>query len=143
MDMEKQNAVDLLRESIRLLEVRQAEEGKILKDQLRVTYESLKPVSLITSWMKEISGSVEIRSGLLETIVSILYGYFTQKMIIRSGRNPLMKILSTTMQFGVANVVARNIESIRNFIAVPIDKFLRFVEKKIFRTEKEKVSQSE
>jgi hypothetical protein len=120
--MAKQNAVDSLRESIRLLEVRQAEEGKILKEQLRITYESLKPVNLIKSTIKDIAGSVEARSGLVETIIAILSGYFTQKMVVRPGSNVLMRILGTVLQFGVASFVAKNVESIRNFMNQQFDK---------------------
>ena len=36
--MEKQSAVDSLKESIRLLEIRQAEEGQALKEQFRITF---------------------------------------------------------------------------------------------------------
>lgn len=70
--MAKQSAVDSLKESIRLLEIRQAEEGHILKEQFRVTYESLKPANLIKNSLKEITGSAEVKNGLFETIVSIV-----------------------------------------------------------------------
>ncbi len=128
--MEKQNAVDSLRESIRLLEIRQAEEGKILKEHLRLTYDSLKPVNLLKSTIRDISGSIEIRSGLLETIISILSGYFTQKMIVRPGSNVLTRILGTLMQFGVAGFVAKNAESIRAYLNRLFDKINLFIENK-------------
>jgi hypothetical protein len=38
--MGKQSATDSLKESIRLLEIRQAEEGKLFKEQFKVTNES-------------------------------------------------------------------------------------------------------
>jgi len=128
--MEKQNAVDSLRESIRLLEIRQAEEGKIFKEQLLITYESLKPVNLIKSTIKDVTSSVEIRSGLLDTIVSILSGYFTQKMIVRSGSSVFMRIIGTVLQFGVAGFVAKNIESIRELVNSLFDRVNSFVGKK-------------
>jgi hypothetical protein len=114
--MGKQYAVDALRESIRLLEIRQAEEGKELKVQLRVTYESLKPVNLLKSTVKDITSSVELRSGLLESLVSILSGYVTQRMVVRSRGNVLLKLLATALQFGVAGFVANHVETIRSFV---------------------------
>jgi hypothetical protein len=141
--MGKHNAVDSLRESIRLLEIRQAEEGKIFKEQLLITYESLKPVNLIKSTIRDVSSSVEIRSGLLETILSILSGYFTQKMIVRPGSNVLMKILGTILQFGVAGFVSKNIELIRNYINQLFDKIRLFAENEVPETEEEKVVRSE
>jgi hypothetical protein len=60
--MATQTATERLKESIRLLEMKQQEEGKILKEQLRITYESLKPVNLIKSSLKEITSSMEIKN---------------------------------------------------------------------------------
>lgn len=138
-----QNAVDSLRESIRLLEIRQAEEEKILKEQLRLSYDSLKPVNLIKSTIRDVSSSLEIRSGLWEIIISILSGYFTKKMIVRSERNILMKIVGTVLQFGMAGFVSKNIESIRDHINQLFDKIRIFAQDKVPNTQEEKVIQSE
>lgn len=133
--MAKQSAVDSLKESIRLLEVRQAEEGQILKEQFKITYESLKPANLIRNSLKEITGSVEIKNGLFETIVSLFTGYLTKKVMVRSGSNPFMKLLGVLLQFGVTSVVAKNAESIRNFITELIDKFSHPAEDEVPETE--------
>jgi hypothetical protein len=122
--MAKQNAVVSLKESIRLLEIRQAEEGKILKDQFRITYESLKPVNLIKNSLKELANSAEIKNSLLKTIVSLVSGYFTQKLVVSSKSNLFTKLLGVLMQFGVTNLVSKNSEIIRNFISNLIEKYL-------------------
>lgn len=126
--MEKQSAVDSLKESIRLLEIRQAEEGQALKEQFRITFESLKPVNLIKSSINELTGSAEIKNSLFETIVSILTGYLTKKMMVSSKSNPFMKILGAVLQFGVTSLVAKNAESIRNYIMDLIDRFMNPVD---------------
>jgi hypothetical protein len=128
--MEKQSPRDTLKESIRLLEIRQAEEGAILKEQFKVTFESLKLVNLVRSSLKELSGSGEIKNSLLETIVSIFTGYFTKKIMIKSGSNPLLKILGAMLQFGVTTLVARNAEKLRTLVAGLIDRFLHPEEEK-------------
>lgn len=126
--MAKQSAVDSLKESIRLLEIRQAEEGQALKAQFRITFESLKPVNLIKSSISELTGSSEIKNSLFETIVSILTGYLTKKMMVSSKSNPFMKILGAVLQFGVTSLVAKNAESIRNYIMDLIDRFMNPVD---------------
>lgn len=123
--MAKQSAVDSLKESIRLLEIRQIEEGQALKEQFRITYESLKPLNLIKSSLNELTSSVEIKNSLFETIVSILTGYLTKKMMVSSKSNPFMKILGALLQFGVTSFVAKNAESIRNYIMGIIDRFMQ------------------
>ena len=122
--MAKQSAVDSLKESIRLLEIRQAEEGQAMKEQFKITYESLKPVNLIKSSISELTSSAEIKNGLFETIVSIVTGYLTKKMMVSSKSNPFMKIMGAVLQFGVTSLVAKNAESIRNYIMDLIDRFM-------------------
>lgn len=135
--MEKQSAVDSLKESIRLLENRQAEEGIILKKHFEITYESLKPVNLIKNSLKELTGSVEIKNSLFETVVSIITGYLTKKIMVSSKSNPFMKIFGLLLQFGVTTVVAKNVESIRNFILDLVDKFLNPAIEEVSEPERE------
>jgi len=122
--MVKQTAVESLKESIRLLEIQQAEEGKILKEQFKATYESLKLVNLVKSSLKELTESVEIKNNLFESIVSIVTGYLTKKLMISSTSNPFKKILGVLIQLGITNLVAKNAETIRFFITELIDRFL-------------------
>ena len=122
--MTKQNAVNSLKESIRRVEIRQAEEGKILKNQFRITYESLKPVNLIKSSMKEIASSVEIKNSVFETIASIVTGYLSQKLIVNSKSNVFMKILGIVMQFGVTNLISKNSEDVRFFLSNLVERFI-------------------
>jgi len=137
--MAKQSAVDSLKESIRLLEIRQAEEGKELKKQFRATYESLKPVNLIKSSIRELSNSSEIKNSILETIISVLTGFITKKMFFRSKSNPLMKMFGSVIQYGITNLIAKNAESIRNVFAELIDRFRHLTEDKTSETEGEAV----
>lgn len=122
--MAKQSAVDSLKESIRLLEIRQTEERKALEDQLRLSYESLKPINLIKSSLKEFTNSVELKNGLFETIVSIMSGYLTQKLVLNSKSSTFMKIIGAVLQFGVTSVVAKNADTIRDFVNDLIDRYI-------------------
>ena len=122
--MAKTSAVDSLKESIRLLEIRQAEEGQALKEQFRITYESLKPVNLIKSSLNELTSSSEIKNSLFETVVSILTGYLTKKMMVSSNSNPFMKILGAVLQFGVTTLIAKNAETIRTYVMNLIERLV-------------------
>ena len=134
--MSKQKPVDSLRESIRLLEIRQAEEGQILKEQFKRTYESLKLVNLVKSSLKELTDSSEIKNSLFESIISIFTGYLTEKVMIHSKSSPVMKIISKILQFGVTKLVSNYAETIRIFISDQIDKLLH-PEVEIPQTEEE------
>ncbi len=121
--MAKPDASEMLKESIRLLEIRQAEEGKILKDQFKLTYESLKPANLFKNTVKELTESVEVKNTLFETVVSILTGYLTKKMMVSSKSSVFMKLLGAILQFGVTSVMAKNAEAIRNFVVELLGRF--------------------
>ncbi len=123
--MEKQNAISSLKESIRLLEIKQAEEGAILKEQFAVTIESLKPINLLKTTIKEMTNSVDLKSNLSETVISIVAGYLTKKMMVNSKSGPFMKILGAILQFGVTSVIAQNADNIRDFLNRMIDRYLR------------------
>ena len=120
--MAKQNAVLALKESIRRLEIRQEEEGKILKEQFKITYESLRPVNLIKSSLRELANSLDIKNSIFETIVSIVSGYVSQKFIVNSKSSPLKKILGVLLQFGVTNFVSKKSEEVGNFFSNSIDR---------------------
>ena len=122
--MTKPTPKELLKESIRQLELKQAEEGEQLKAQFKATYESLKLVNLLKSSLKEVTESVEIKNNLFETIVSIVTGYLTKKLMISSSTNPFKKILGVLIQLGVTNLVAKNAETIRTYITELINKFM-------------------
>lgn len=133
--MAKQSAVENLREAILLLEIQQAKEREIVKEQLRLTYESLKLVNILKSSMKEFVGSTEMKSSMLETIASVVTGYLTKKMMFSSKSNLFMKILGLTLQFGVTGLVSQNAEKIKSFLSDLVDRF--------FNTQKEPVTEAE
>jgi hypothetical protein len=122
--MEKQSAKEALRESIRQLEIQQVMEGEELKAQFKATYESLKLVNLVKSSIKDLTESSEIKNSLFESIVSVMTGYFSKKLMVGKNSNPFLKIVGLVMQFGITNLVAKNAEIIRLYITELIDKFL-------------------
>ena len=122
--MTKPTPKESLKESIRQLEIKQAEEGEQLKAQFKATYESLKLVNLIKSSLKEVTESAEIKTTLFESIISVLSGYVTKKLMVSSKSNPFMKIIGLILQFGVTNLVAKNAETIRIYITELFDRFL-------------------
>jgi hypothetical protein len=135
--MAKQSAVDSLKESIRLLEIRQAEEGQALKEHFKLTLESFNPINLLKSAVSELTGGSEMKNTLFDTIISVVTGFITKKIMIRSGGNPIMRVVGALLQFGVTTLVAKNVESIRNFISSLIEKYFPPSEEEVPETEVE------
>lgn len=122
--MTKQSASQKLKESIRILELIQIEERNILKSQIIDTYESFKLVNILKSSMRDISGSVDLKSNLVETLLSVFTGYFTKKMIVSSKSNPFMKIFGFVLQLAVTGILTKNSDNIKAFVADLIEKII-------------------
>lgn len=122
--MTQPTAKEKLLDSIRQLEIQQTREGEELKAQFKATYESLKLVNLVKSSLKEVTESVEIKNSLFESIISVVSGYVSRKLMVSKKSNPFAKIVALVVQMGVTKLVANNAEVIREYITQMIDKYL-------------------
>jgi hypothetical protein len=111
--MESINSTDDIRNAIQLLEDEQAIKLDLLKDQFYITYESLKPVNLIKSTIKEISASPYLVENILGTATSLATGFISRKIVVGASGNLLRKLFGAVLQFGVTNLVANHPEKIR------------------------------
>jgi len=110
--MQNKSASASLKEAISLLEIRQDKEGKLLKDQLFVVYDKLKPINLIKSTFEEIASSFEIKSSMVNRLLGALSGFLTQKIFVGSKPNLFKKLLGLVLEYGIAAVVTKYTETI-------------------------------
>lgn len=111
--MEKITNTIELNAAILLLENKQTEEGFLLKEQFKITYEGLKPANLIRSTFKELVTAPDFKEDLLNTSISLAAGYFSKKLAIGSTNNPFKQILGSFLQMGVTSIVSKNSDDIR------------------------------
>lgn len=110
--MEKITSTVQLLEAIKLLEIRQKEEELLLKEQFKITYESLKPVSLIKSTMKDLIAAPDLKTNLLSTTLSIVSGYVSKKIVMGKGKSPIKKIIGSLLQIGVTSLLSNKLEGV-------------------------------
>ena len=113
--MQTINSSATLKEAIQILEVEQAIKGQALKEQFRLTYESLKPVNLLLGTMKDIVSSPYLTSNLVDTTIGLATGYLSKKVFVGTSVNLFRKLLGTILQFSVTNVVAKHPDAIKSF----------------------------
>jgi hypothetical protein len=111
--MEKINTESELRAAIVRLETTQAVEGKILKEQFHLTYESIKPINLIKSTLKEATASTEVKDSLLNISVGLAAGYFSKKLFEGVSHEPLRKLLGSALMLGITTTIAKNPEAVK------------------------------
>jgi hypothetical protein len=97
-----------LRAVILQLENKQAEEGKMLKKQLHLAYESIKPINMIKSTFEAAAQSQDLKNNILNTSVGLSAGYLSKLLFVGVSTSPLKKLLGTALLFGITNIVAKN-----------------------------------
>jgi hypothetical protein len=102
-----------LTEEILLLETRQAEQSRILRDQFHLTYESLKPLNLIKSTLKEAGASSELKDNIINTSKGLIAGYLSKIIFEGVSNNPLKKMFGSIIMFGITNLVTRNSDTVK------------------------------
>ena len=106
--MKKNNHIDCLNAQIASLQLKQENELLLLKQQMHLTYESLKPINLIKNTFKEMVSSPDFKSNIFKSALGLLTGYFSKKILVGSSHNPIKKVLGTVLEFAVANIVSNH-----------------------------------
>jgi hypothetical protein len=112
--MQKITSIVELRESIAFLEIKQAEEGAILKEQFKETYENLRPINLIKNTLHELTSAPDLKGDLLNVSLSMAAGFLSKKIAIGTTNNPFKQILGTLLQMGVTSIVSKNADGIKS-----------------------------
>ena len=114
-----------LKNSILLLEAEQSIKGQLLKDQLFLTYESLKPVNLIKQTLKEISSSPYLIDNISGSAMGLLSGFLSRKIFVGTSGNLIKKLIGSVLQFGITNIVAQNSDVIKSVGQTVLHHFFR------------------
>ncbi len=105
---------DELKNAIHLLETEHTLKGQQLKEQLLLTYESLKPVNLIKGALSDVASSPYLTNNILGTTVGLASGYLSKVIIVAGSGSKIRRLLGLILQFGVTNVVAQHAGTIKS-----------------------------
>ena len=111
--MQKITSQSALKLAILLLEQRQEEEGRILKEQFKLTYNSLKPANILLGAIKDLSSSTLLKDNILNSSVSLGAGYASKMLFQGIVSSPIKKILGSALMFGVTKLVSKNPDFIK------------------------------
>jgi len=112
--MQNKSPTDELKNAIQLLEVEQAANWQLLKEQFHLTYESLKPVNLLKSTVHDIASSPYLIDNIISNSLGLATGYLSRKIIVGASGNKFRKFIGFVLQCGVANFVAQRPEAIKS-----------------------------
>lgn len=122
--MKKSTPADKLRESILLLELKQANDWHLLKEQFHTTYERLKPINVIKNTFKEAISAPDLKANIVNAAIGLTTGFAAKKIFTGVLSNPLTKLLGFIVEVVVANKVAKNAVEIKSFGSILLKKML-------------------
>lgn len=102
-----------LRAAILRLEIQQAEEGKALKEQFQIAYQSVRPANIILNTLKDLGDSSFVKDGFLNTTVGLGTGYLSKMVFQGVVNSPIKKLLGSVLMYGITNFVSRNPDGIK------------------------------
>lgn len=120
--MENINSAAELKLAIQEKKFEQAIQGELLKEQLFLTFESLKPISLIKNTLRELTSSPYLIENMVGAVSGLVTGYVSKKIAIGTSHNLFRKIMGSVLQFGVTNMVAQHPETLKNLGQLIIEK---------------------
>ena len=101
------NSADLI-SAIEQLEKKNLEEKEILRLQFNDVVESMKPINLLKSTVKDIADTPHIASTAIGTSLAIGAGALSKKLIVGSSSNIIKNILGRVVEFAVAKGISSN-----------------------------------
>lgn len=112
--MKKTNETDSLNEMIVLQQQQYDTDLRLLKEQLSIAYESVKPLNLIKNLVHDVTTSPEIKKDVLSNVIGLGTGLLSKKLLMGASHNPITKIVGTVFEFAVANMVSKNTIKIKS-----------------------------
>jgi hypothetical protein len=105
------NQTNLLDNAIFLLEKKRDTEFIALKAQLHTVYESVKPVNLLNQTLIDFNESPDIKSNILQSVISLAGGYLSKKIVFGNTHSIFKKVLGYVLQYGVTNFISKKVDS--------------------------------
>ena len=109
------NSVDL-KQVILLLEAEQSLKGQVLKQQFRLTYESIKPANLILNTLSEVVASPNLLENVIGYLLGLASGFVSKKVIVGHSGNIFRKFVGEAMKFGISNLVSNHSDGLKIFL---------------------------
>ena len=108
-------SIDQLKLAIEVLESEQSAKGLLLKEQFNRTYDSLKPLKLLQTAIKEFTTFPDTAESAIGPVTGLATGYLFRRLVIGNSGNIFRKLIGAFIQYGVTNFVARHPDQVKYF----------------------------
>ena len=99
--------------TIEWLEGEQATKRELLSERFREGFDSLKPINLIKSTVKDLTSSSTSMDDLIGPLLGLAAGHLTKRLVTGKSENETRQAVGAALQVGVTNLVIQNQDSIK------------------------------
>ena len=96
-----------LKERINELEEQRNLELSELKKQFHSFSETVKPSNLIKQSFSEVYNSSLDKKSIFAGITSLIFGYFSKKIIVGNTKNPIRKMFGNLLQYSIPLFISK------------------------------------
>ena len=113
IDIQNIKSSDELRAAIVFLENEREVEGKLIRYEFLEAYESIKPINLIKSVVRDVTHSDEIKGNIMNSGIGLVMGTVVRTIIVAGSKHPLRKLVGSALMFGVTKLISKNPELVQ------------------------------
>jgi hypothetical protein len=117
------NAADLDR-AIAELEIKAATQKKEIQETFAAVSENLKPLNLVKNGVRSVF-SGENKEGLVNALIGLGSGIISRKLFFGKANGVVGKTIGNAIQWGMAGLVSKNAEKIKEKAGELIDKVFK------------------
>ncbi|MFA9188629.1 hypothetical protein AAGV33_14570 [Flavobacterium sp. FBOR7N2.3] len=100
-----------LDEAIARLEMKRDMKFEELKDQIDITFQSMKPINILNGTLEDLKNFPEVKSNALQLITSLAGGYLSKKLLVGKSSSFFKKVLGYLLQYGVTNFISKKVNT--------------------------------
>lgn len=105
--MKTNNETEELNQLILKVQEQNNLELTLLKEQFKVTYDSLKPAAIIKDVFHNITTTPDIKDNIVSSAIGLSTGILGNKLLVGSSHSPVRKVMGNVLQFAVTNLVSK------------------------------------
>ena len=98
---------DELKKAIRLKEIEQSDDGRLLKEQFYLEAETIKSGNILIKSLKKVIEKPNLVYFISSTAIGLATGYLTKKIVITTSATILKKVLGGILILGISALVSK------------------------------------
>ncbi|MCZ8196273.1 MAG: hypothetical protein O9267_01545 [Flavobacterium sp.] len=89
----------VLMQKIIALQHQQAQELIVLKEQLKLTYESVRPLNFLKATLHDMTTSPQVKTDLVSGAVNMTSFLLSKNPVLSTFQQPIKKVVATVLKF--------------------------------------------